>query len=164
MILFDLLGLIGGKEDDRISEGFVGTDPAEVAEFVKRTGISSLAVTIGTAHGFYMDRPKLDFKRLNTIRNSTDVTLVLHGASGVSDTDLQSYIRQGICKIKFATEAVYNAPMIAETLREKIDREIVGIDGKSVRVSRDVPKKKNGVYGERLSNTKQLDIEGSCGE
>ena len=98
------LGLVGGKEDDRISEGNVGTDPAEAAEFIERTGISSLAVAIGTAHGFYKGKPKLDFERLAAIRDNTEIPLVLHGASGVPDEDVQACIRLGVCKVNYATE------------------------------------------------------------
>jgi len=98
------LGIVGGKEDDLISEGGAGTDPAEAAEFVRRTGISSLAVAIGTAHGFYQGTPKLDLKRLAAIRDRVEVPLVLHGASGVPDEDVQACVRLGVCKVNIATE------------------------------------------------------------
>ena len=62
------LGKVGGKEDDLEAEADTNTDPAQAAEFVERTGVSSLAVAIGTAHGFYKGTPVLDKDRLSEIR------------------------------------------------------------------------------------------------
>ncbi|SQA97814.1 D-tagatose-1,6-bisphosphate aldolase subunit KbaY [Cedecea neteri] len=59
------------------------TDPQEARRFVELTGVDSLAVAIGTAHGLYTKRPKIDFKRLGEIRDVVSVPLVLHGASDV---------------------------------------------------------------------------------
>ena len=97
------LGKVGGKEDDTESENAY-TDPAEAAEFVKRTGVDSLAIGIGTAHGIYKGEPKLDLDRLSEIRAAVDIPLVLHGASGISEAMLTECIHRGISKINFATE------------------------------------------------------------
>lgn len=99
------LGKVGGKEDDLDGgEGDPFTDPMEAKEFVERTGISSLAVAIGTAHGIYKGEPKLDFERLSQIREVVSIPLVLHGASGLPDTSVKEAIRRGICKVNYATE------------------------------------------------------------
>lgn len=100
------LGKLGGKEDDvEVKEGEdTCTDPAEAIRFVEETGIDSLAVAIGTAHGFYKGTPKLEFERLAEIRNSVAVPLVLHGSSGIPDEDVKKAISLGICKVNFATE------------------------------------------------------------
>lgn len=99
------LGKVGGKEDglegDKASPF---TDPAEAQEFVGRTGVNSLAVAIGTAHGLYAGTPKLDFVRLREICSRVSVPLVLHGASGVPDDAVRKAIAEGICKVNFATE------------------------------------------------------------
>jgi tagatose 1,6-diphosphate aldolase GatY/KbaY len=98
------LGKVGGKEDD-LDGGCGGyTDPGEAREFSERTGISSLAVAIGTAHGVYASAPKLDIERLKQIRELVEIPLVLHGASGLDDKDVRECIRAGICKVNFATE------------------------------------------------------------
>ncbi|MCL2055703.1 MAG: class II fructose-bisphosphate aldolase [Oscillospiraceae bacterium] len=98
------LGEIGGKEDG-MGGGTGGyTDPEKAGEFVKRTGVSSLAVAIGTAHGVYDIVPKLDIAVLKKIRDAVDVPLVLHGASGLGDKAVRECIREGICKVNFATE------------------------------------------------------------
>lgn len=98
------LGKVGGKEDDLEAEADTNTDPQEAKEFVKRTGVTSLAVAIGTAHGFYVGTPVLDKERLSEIREVVDIPLVLHGASGLSDDDVKDCVKRGICKVNFATE------------------------------------------------------------
>lgn len=98
------LGKVGGKEDDLEAEADTNTDPAQAAEFVERTGVASLAVAIGTAHGFYVGTPVLDKERLSEIRKVVDIPLVLHGASGLSKEDVSDCVKRGICKVNFATE------------------------------------------------------------
>lgn len=99
------LGKVGGKEDDlEGGDGNPFTDPQQAKEFVERTGVNSLAVAIGTAHGLYKGTPKLDFERLSAIREVVSIPLVLHGASGVPDDAVRESITRGICKVNFATE------------------------------------------------------------
>lgn len=98
------LGKVGGKEDELEAEADTNTDPQETKEFVERTGITSLAVAIGTAHGFYVGTPVLDKERLSEIRAVVDIPLVLHGASGLTDEDVMDCVKRGICKVNFATE------------------------------------------------------------
>jgi fructose-bisphosphate aldolase class II/tagatose 1,6-diphosphate aldolase GatY/KbaY len=80
------------------------TIPAEAKQFVLATGVSSLAVAIGSKHGFYKEEAKLDIPRLQLIRELTDAFLVLHGGSGIPAEMLMSAIHNGICKINIATE------------------------------------------------------------
>ena len=99
------LGKVGGKEDDLDGgDGDAFTDPVQAKEFVERTGVDSLAVAIGTAHGLYKGEPKLDLERLSAIREVVEVPLVLHGGSGIPDEKVQEAIRRGICKVNYATE------------------------------------------------------------
>ena len=98
------LGKVGGKEDDLEAVADTNTDPQQAKEFVERTGITSLAVAIGTAHGFYVGTPVLDKERLSEIRKVVDIPLVLHGASGLTDEDVSDCVKRGICKVNFATE------------------------------------------------------------
>ncbi|MDU6480430.1 MAG: tagatose-bisphosphate aldolase subunit GatY [Paeniclostridium sordellii] len=100
------LGKLGGVEDNLEvddKDAYL-TNPNEALKFVKLTGVDSLAVAIGTAHGLYKCEPKLDFKRLEEIRRLVHVPLVLHGASGVSYGAVQEAIKNGICKVNIATE------------------------------------------------------------
>ncbi len=97
------LGKVGGKEDDLVADGGY-TDPADAVRFVAETGVGSLAVAIGTAHGIYAGVPVLDVERLKAIRKVVDCPLVLHGASGLSDDAVRECVAEGICKVNFATE------------------------------------------------------------
>lgn len=100
------LGMLGGQEDDLIvdEKDSKYTNPTQAVDFVKRTGIDSLAVAIGTAHGVYKEEPKLDFDRLREIRAVVDIPLVLHGASGVPEEAVRKAISLGITKVNIATE------------------------------------------------------------
>ncbi|MGG6098655.1 tagatose bisphosphate family class II aldolase [Pantoea allii] len=100
------LGRLGGTEDDLVvdAKDALYTNPDQAREFVTHTGIDSLAVAIGTAHGLYTAEPKLDFDRLAAIRDCVDIPLVLHGASGLPDSDIRRAISQGVCKVNVATE------------------------------------------------------------
>lgn len=99
------LGKVGGKEDDLDGgDDNPYTDPVEAKEFVERTGVDSLAVGIGTAHGVYKGEPKLRFDVLSAIREVVDIPLVLHGTSGVPDEAVKECIKRGICKVNYATD------------------------------------------------------------
>ena len=80
------------------------TDPEIAADFVKRTGIDSLAVAVGNAHGDYKFPPKLDFERIETIAGHTGIPLVLHGGSGLSDSDFRTAVQKGVCKVNIFTD------------------------------------------------------------
>ena len=100
------LGKLGGREDDIEvdAKDAMYTNPDDALEFVNRTGVDSLAIAIGTAHGLYKGEPKLDFERLKEIREKVNVPLVLHGASDVPDELVEKAISLGICKVNIATD------------------------------------------------------------
>lgn len=100
------LGRIGGTEDDitvREEDAFL-TDVGEAVRFVEETGVDSLAVAIGTAHGVYKGEPKLNFERLRQIHDAVAIPLVLHGGSGVPDAMIRKAISLGIAKVNVDTE------------------------------------------------------------
>ena len=80
------------------------TDPETAADFVKRTGVDSLAVAVGNAHGDYAFPPKLDFERIRVIAEKTGILLVLHGGSGLSDTDFKTAVKEGVAKVNIFTD------------------------------------------------------------
>ncbi|MFL0248825.1 tagatose bisphosphate family class II aldolase [Clostridium neuense] len=100
------LGMLGGREENVVvdDKAAVYTNPDAAKEFVDKTGIDSLAVAIGTAHGLYKGEPKLDFDRLKEIREKVSVPLVLHGASDVPEDLVKLAIKFGICKVNIATD------------------------------------------------------------
>lgn len=80
------------------------TDPDTALDFVRRTGVDSLAVAVGNAHGDYAFPPKLDFERIRRISEMTDLPLVLHGGSGLSNDDFKQAVSCGICKVNIFTD------------------------------------------------------------
>lgn len=104
------LGHVGGGEggaDD--GHGVQYTEPDQAADFVEKTGVDCLAVSIGTAHGVYKEKPKLDIQRLRDIKAKVSVPLVLHGGSGLSEQDFRNCIYGGISKVNIYTEIVQTA-------------------------------------------------------
>ena len=112
------LGKVGGKEDDLVAVADTNTDPQEAREFVERTGVTSLAVAIGTAHGFYVGTPVLDKERLSEIREVVDIPLVLHGGTGIPTDMIKKAISLGVSKINVNTECQL---AFAEATREYIE-------------------------------------------
>ena len=97
------LGLVGGSEDGSCDHGIQCTNPDDAVVFCERTGIDCLAVAIGNAHGNYPVAPKLAFDVLEEIKKKTQIPLVLHGGSGITDEDFQKAISLGIVKVNIAT-------------------------------------------------------------
>ena len=103
------IGHVGGTTESPTEMAEVETIYTTVAEavaFVEKTGVDSLAVSIGTSHGVYKNNkhPELNFKRLKEIASAVEVPLVLHGSSGTGDDNLQRAVREGISKVNVFTE------------------------------------------------------------
>lgn len=111
------LGYVAKLGQSTEKTGF--TEPEEAQKFVEETGVDSLAVAIGSAHGFYRREPNLDLERLREIHQANDAALVLHGGSGIPVGQLQESIRCGIRKINLATE-------IKNTFMKTLQRALQG--------------------------------------
>jgi len=98
-----VVGAEGGKKAARAKREYF-TDPDEAERFVEETGIDALAVSVGNVHGFYEGEPELDFELITELKRRTNVPLVLHGGSGISDEDFRRAIQCGMRKINFFTE------------------------------------------------------------
>ncbi|MBO5110544.1 MAG: class II fructose-bisphosphate aldolase [Clostridia bacterium] len=98
------IGHVGeaSAEDNDATDLYTRVDEAEA--YLKATGVDALAVSIGTAHGAYKSKPKLDFERLAALRAALPVPLVLHGGSGLSDDDFRTSIAKGIAKVNIFTD------------------------------------------------------------
>jgi len=106
-------GMEGGyKEDDYLVE------VEEAVQYVKETKVDSLAIGIGTAHGFYKMEPKLNFKRLSEVNKVIDIPLVLHGGTGIPDEDVKRAIALGMSKVNIGT-LIHSAYM--NSLREELN-------------------------------------------
>ena len=105
------LGCMAKKEDGTATAGEKYTRPEEAAAFLKKAPVDALAIAIGNQHGNYASEPDLQFDILQQIHTENPGQhLVLHGGSGISDTDFQKCIRNGITKINVGT-AMLNAIM-----------------------------------------------------
>lgn len=97
------LGTVDWGVEDQGNAKAGMTNPAEVKEFVEKTGIDALAVCIGNKHGEYKGEPHIDFDVLEACQAETDIPLVLHGGSGTGDDNLRRACAMGITKINVGT-------------------------------------------------------------
>jgi fructose-bisphosphate aldolase class II len=121
------LGGVPGAEDRSGDQatGIPMTDPEQAVRFIEETGVDSLAIAIGNAHGFYAGEPRLDFERLAALAERVPVPLVLHGASGISDSDLDRCIELGVRKVNVNTEIRY---ALFQSLEESLRQGVPGYD------------------------------------
>ncbi len=96
------------------------TSPDLAKEFVEKTNINALAISIGNVHGVWKGVPKLDFNRLKQIHKKIKIPLVLHGGSGIADKDIIKAIKFGIAKINVNTEMRI---AFAKALRETLNKD-----------------------------------------
>ncbi len=125
------LGMLAGHEDEvHVEEsGKAYTDPSLVREFVVKTGIDALAVSIGTAHGYYKADPKIRFDLLEEIRKQIDIAIVLHGGTGVPEEDFKKCVAMGMSKINVGTglKKVFSEGVKGATKPEENDpRKVIG--------------------------------------
>jgi len=124
------------------SDSLLYTVPEEAAEFVRRTGVDALAVSVGSAHGVYMVKdPKIDYERIEQIRKLIDTPLVLHGGSGLPAKTVLKAITLpsgGVSKINIATDIeiefqrVLNVKRMPDADVWKIDPARLAEAGKAV--------------------------------
>ncbi|MGX7144829.1 class II fructose-bisphosphate aldolase [Facklamia languida] len=105
------LGHVGSED---LTEAYelsdsIYTEVKDVIEFVDRTNVDSLAISIGTAHGVYKGEPKINFERLKEIKEIAKVPLVLHGGSSSGDENLSRCAANGISKINIFTDFINGA-------------------------------------------------------
>jgi fructose-bisphosphate aldolase, class II len=102
------LGTIGntGTSSEGGAEEILFTDPEQAKDFVERTNVDTLAIAIGTSHGFYPKslKPKLQIDRLSQINERVNIPLVLHGGSDNSDEDIRESTKYGVSKINLSSE------------------------------------------------------------
>jgi fructose-bisphosphate aldolase class II len=120
------LGTIGGNDSyaEAGAAEIIYTDPDDAVTFVEQTGVDSLAIAIGTFHGFYPAhlKPELKLDLLKEIKSRVQIPLVLHGGSGNPDDEIREAARTGINKINISTD-------IKVAYHNKM-REVLGNDPK----------------------------------
>jgi fructose-bisphosphate aldolase class II len=147
------LGRLVGTEDHVVvtEREQAMTDPDQAADFVEATGCDFLAVAIGNAHGFYKGEPKLDFDRLQAIRDRVSIPLVLHGASGILDHQIRTAVGIGISKINIDTEIRYAFKKAVEKVMGERSEEIDPrkILGPAMDAMQDVVERKIELFGSK---------------
>ena len=87
----------GAGSPDETDDAKIYTDPDMAKDFVAKTGIAALACSFGTTHGIYLTEPKLNFDIVKDVRTKTNgIPVVMHGGSGVSETDYHQAISAGV--------------------------------------------------------------------
>lgn len=120
------IGVMGGREAGASNLApkaeDMYTDPDVAERFVKETGIDALAASFGTSHGIYKAKPKLDFDRIEKIKEKVQIPLVMHGGSGVSPKDYRIAISKGVRKINYYS---YMANAGVKASKELLDNQEV---------------------------------------
>ncbi len=98
------IGTIGGVEDDISNKNIKCTDPDIALKFVKLTGVNSLAIAFGNAHGVPDPKEKLDFDVLSQVAKLVKIPLVFHGASSTPINDMKKAISLGMSKVNIDTD------------------------------------------------------------
>jgi len=124
------------------------TDPRKAAEFVEKTGVDALSVSIGNVHGLYKGWAHIDFQRLQEIKKIIGTPLVLHGATGISDEDVKKAIGLGVCKINVghALRLAF-AEVIRNSLRRKLSPDLESISDSAEKKMKDLIRNKMKMYG-----------------
>ncbi len=89
--------------EEKTDDGAVFSDPGEVKKFVEETGIDACAIAIGSLHGMQKQEASLNLNLLEEIRKRVEIPLVLHGSSGVKETELKEIGARGIQKVNIGT-------------------------------------------------------------
>jgi ketose-bisphosphate aldolase len=103
------IGQVGKADDASAERSGAGsyTDPREAVDYLERTKVDLLAVSIGNKHGFYQGDPHLEFGLLAELHAALPVPLVMHGGTGIPEKDIQRSIGLGIAKVNVASELVH---------------------------------------------------------
>lgn len=124
----------------------VYTSPEIAKEYIESTGVDACAVAFGTAHGAYLKQPMLDFERLKSIRAVTDVPLVMHGGSGLTDENFKTAVRCGVAKINIFTDLCLAG---SAAMQRASDEGIGYLEARNMKVQsiKDEVKKKMMLFG-----------------
>ncbi len=146
------------------------TKVEDAIRFYEETGVDALAISVGNVHGTYKGEPKLDFERIDKINRAIPIPVVLHGGSGISDSDFRKAVSLGIAKINFYTEMSASAVKAARTFLNE-NPDCISYGDLSKIVQEDVKKtvmERMEVFGSKniTASDKTLCIscdESSCG-
>lgn len=127
------IGHVGEAQSMDNDDRDLYTTVSEAKRYLEDTGVDALAIAIGTAHGAYKKKPKLDFERLGEICSAVDVPLVLHGGSGLSDDDFRTAVKCGISKVNIFTDLC----IAGETaLKEGTEKKLGYLETRNLKVEK----------------------------
>lgn len=138
------IGHVGDAASGDNETGDMYTTCEEAITFVENTGVDALAIAIGTAHGAYKSKPKLDIERLKDIRSAINTPLVLHGGSGLSDDDFKNTVMNGISKINIFTDLCVAGK---NAILDNAELEYLDIRRKKVEAIKEAVKRKMLLFG-----------------
>lgn len=104
------------------------TTPDEARAFHDATGVDALAVSIGTAHGFYKTEPHIDTARARAIADAVPIPLVLHGGSGTPPAAMRQVIQSGFAKVNIATEFQFDYQQNLRAHLNEVGDRFVAVD------------------------------------
>lgn len=106
----------GDPNYDKLADNYTTVDMAK--KFYEETGVDAMAVSYGTVHGIYREKPNLNFERLHKIAQAVPVPLVVHGGSGLKDDEYRKSVENGITKINYYSVMSFN---VTNGLRDYLD-------------------------------------------
>ncbi|PFG44896.1 fructose-bisphosphate aldolase class II [Georgenia soli] len=111
--------------DEQVDWSSYYTDVAQAERFVAETGVDLLAVSVGIVHGVPMSSPQpLDIERIEKIREVTGIPLVLHGASGVPESEIRAALAAGVHKFNADTDLRHAFRAGMEAVWSEGDRQL----------------------------------------
>lgn len=113
----------GGEGEAHANPSELYTKPELVPDFLEKTEVDALAIAFGTAHGIYKTTPVLNTDIITQVRKYTDIPLVMHGGSGISDEQYLEVIRRGIGKINYYSYMSYAGRAKAKEMVEEKEED-----------------------------------------
>jgi fructose-bisphosphate aldolase class II len=113
----------GGGDSAAVDPAELYTKPELVSDYLQKTGVDALAIAFGTAHGIYKTTPILNMDIITEVRKYTDIPLVMHGGSGISEEQYREVIRRGVNKINYYSYMSYAGYASAKATVEKKDAD-----------------------------------------
>lgn len=129
------------------NENPVYTSVEDAIKLVNKTGIDSLAPSLGTAHGIYKKTPNINFDRLKAISEAVKIPLVLHGGSGIPDDIIRNVIDLGIRKINVGTELKYKWSETMLEMLKKGEKEPIVMSTNAIKAVEEVVRRKIKLFG-----------------
>ncbi len=145
------LGAVAGEEGvadtgSEAVEDMPYTDADEAKRFVELSGVDALAIALGTAHGLYTEAPHISFDTIKAVASQVDIPLVMHGATGVTDADINHSVQTGIRKINYFSGLLQTAMDQVRASCDAQHNDFLGFKGQQSDAWMDVIKSQMQIY------------------